>query len=282
MSEPVATLIRPLRQKRLPAPASGGGAPPSFQSLGWGLVLLALGSVLTGSPHAADRALAGRQARSLSRGLTGVAEAAASRPDRGRLARIDELMQEAIRDGKLPGAVVVVGRGRELFYQKAFGHRAVEPAAEAMTLDTIFDLASLTKVVATTTSIMILVEEGRIRLSDRVASYIPGFARYGKADITVRHLLTHTSGLRPDLDLADVWTGYDIAIARAMEEVAIAKPGAFFIYSDINFFLLGDIVARVSGTTLDRFARSRIFEPLGMRDTMFNPPSSLGVADCSD
>ena len=106
MFEPVATLIRPLRQKRLPAPASGGGAPPSFQSLGWGLVLLALGSVLTGSPHAGERA-AGRQARGLSRGLTRVVEAAASRPDRGRLARIDELIQAAIRDGKLPGG----GRG---------------------------------------------------------------------------------------------------------------------------------------------------------------------------
>ena len=195
--------------------------------------------------------------------------------DRSRLSRIDELVQEAIRRRELPGAVVVVGHGEEIGYQKAFGNRAVEPAPEVMTLNTIFDLASLTKVVATTTSIMILVEEGRIRLTDRVASYIPSFARSGKAEITVRHLLTHTSGLRPDLDLADSWTGYDTAIARATEEVPTAAPGERVVYSDINFFLLGDIVSRVSGMTLDRFAQSRIFEPLGMHDTMFRPSSSL-------
>ena len=184
-------------------------------------------------------------------------------------------MQEAIRRRELPGAVVVVGHGEEIVYQKAFGNRAVEPATEVMTLNTIFDLASLTKVVATTTSIMILVEEGRIRLTDRVASYIPSFARSGKVEITVRDLLTHTSGLRPDLDLADSWTGYDTAIARATEEVPTAAPGERVVYSDINFFLLGDIVSRVSGVTLDRFAQSRIFEPLGMHDTMFRPSSSL-------
>ena len=184
-------------------------------------------------------------------------------------------MQEAIRRRELPGAVVVVGHGEEIVYQKAFGNRAVEPATEVMTLNTIFDLASLTKVVATTTSIMILVEEGRIRLTDRVASYNPSFARSGKVEITVRDLLTHTSGLRPDLDLADSWTGYDTAIARATEEVPTAAPGERVVYSDINFFLLGDIVSRVSGVTLDRFAQSRIFEPLGMHDTMFRPSSSL-------
>ena len=144
-----------------------------------------------------------------------------------------------------------------------------------MTLDTIFDLASLTKVVATTTSVMMLVEQGRIRLSDRVAAYIPGFERYGKGDITIRHLLTHVSGLRPDVDLGELWTGYETAIALAVEEVPTSRPGERFVYSDINFFLLGDIVQRVSGQPLDRFARERIFEPLGMKDTTFNPPASL-------
>ena len=146
-----------------------------------------------------------------------------------------------------------------------------------MTLDTIFDLASLTKVVATTTSVMMLVEEGRIRLSDRVSAYIPGFERYGKADITIRHLLTHVSGLRPDVDLADLWTGYDTAIELAVDEVPTSRPGERFVYSDINFFLLGDIVQRVSGLPLDRFAREHIFEPLGMKDTTFHPPASARV-----
>ena len=192
-----------------------------------------------------------------------------------RLDAIEPLVKEAIADKKLPGAVVLVGRGDRILYQKAIGNRALVPAAEPMTLDTIFDLASLTKVVATTTSVMMLVEQGQIRLNDRVAAYIPGFERYGKGEITVRHLLTHVSGLRPDVDLADLWMGYETAIALAVDEVPTSRPGERFVYSDINFFLLGDIVQRVSKLPLDRFARERIFEPLGMKDTMFNPASSL-------
>src|SRR5205814_4207562 len=113
---------------------------------------------------------------------------------------------------------------------------------------------------------------GRIRMNDRVATFIPGFERYRKADITVRHLLTHTSGLRPDLDLADTWTGSDEAIHLAIEEVPTSPPGERFVYSDINFFLLGDIVRRVSGKPLDQFATAHIFDPLGMKDTTFLPP----------
>ncbi|HEY3382773.1 MAG TPA: exo-beta-N-acetylmuramidase NamZ domain-containing protein [Vicinamibacterales bacterium] len=192
-----------------------------------------------------------------------------------RLALIAGLVNEAIEAKQTPGAVVVVGRGNRVYYQKAFGHRSLQPTVEAMTLDTVFDLASLTKVVATTTSIMMLVEDGRLRLSDRVAAYIPGFERYGKADITIRHLLTHVSGLRPDLDMSMEFASYDEAIARAIEEVPTASPGRRFAYSDINFFLLGEVVHRVSGQSLDQFARTRIFEPLGMRDTMFKPPAAL-------
>jgi uncharacterized protein YbbC (DUF1343 family)/CubicO group peptidase (beta-lactamase class C family) len=144
-----------------------------------------------------------------------------------------------------------------------------------MTLDTIFDMASLTKVVATTTSVMKLVEDGRIRLSDRVSDYIPGFERHNKTNITIRHLMMHTSGLRPDLDLADDWEGYDKAIELAIDEVPTAPPGEHFVYSDINYALLGDIVKRVSGLPLDQFAKHYVFDPLGMRDTMFRPPESL-------
>ena len=195
--------------------------------------------------------------------------------DPARLARIDALVEEAIRAKRLPGAVVLVGRGDAVAYLKAYGHRALVPAVEPMTLDTIFDLASLTKVVATTTSAMILIEEGRLRLSDAVAAFIPGFERYGKGPITIRHLLTHTSGLRPDIDLADPWSGHETAIARAIEEVPASPPGERFVYSDVNFFLLGEVVARVSGRGLDRFCRERIFAPLGMKDTVFSPPASL-------
>jgi uncharacterized protein YbbC (DUF1343 family)/CubicO group peptidase (beta-lactamase class C family) len=195
--------------------------------------------------------------------------------DLQNLELIEPLVQQAITEKKLPGAVILIGRGERTLYQKAIGNRALVPAVEPMTLDTIFDLASLTKVVATTTSVMMLVEEGKIRLNDRVSTFIPGFERYGKAEITIRHLMTHVSGLRPDVDLGDTWSGSETAIAIAVEEVPTAPAGERFVYSDINYFLLGDIVRRVSGQTLDRFTHDRIFEPLGMRNTMFLPPASL-------
>ena len=195
--------------------------------------------------------------------------------DTARLEAIGPLIEEAIKTKQLPGAVVVAGRGEVVFYERAFGHRSIEPSVEAMTLDTVFDVASLTKVVATTTATMLLVEEGKIRLNDRVATFIPGFERYGKGDITVRHLMTHVSGLRPDLDMTLEFNSYDEAIARAIEEVPTSAIGERVVYSDINYFLLGEIVHRASGLPLDQFVVSRIFAPLGMRETMFNPPLSL-------
>ncbi len=219
----------------------------------------------------------------------GIAAAAAAQPaplpvartaaptafDQAVMARVDALVNQAIVDKQMPGVVLLVGRGTRVLYQKAYGQRALVPRSEPMALDTVFDLASVTKVVATATSVMVLVEEGRIRLTDRVATYIPDFGRYGKGNITIRHLLTHVSGLRPDVDLGDPWLGYDKALALAAEEVPTSAPGERFVYSDINYFLLGDIVARVSGMPFDRFARERVFLPLGMTETMFNPPESL-------
>jgi uncharacterized protein YbbC (DUF1343 family)/CubicO group peptidase (beta-lactamase class C family) len=190
-------------------------------------------------------------------------------------AAIAPLVEAAIDRHELPGAVILIGRGDTVLYHHAFGQRAVQPAREPMTEDTIFDLASLTKVVATTTSVMQLVERGQIRLSDPVARFIPEFGRYGKQAIAIRHLLTHTSGLRPDLALEVEFNGADEAIRRAIEEVPTAPPDTRFVYSDINFFLLGEIVARVSGERLDRYARAHTFEPLGMKDTGFLPAASL-------
>ena len=183
--------------------------------------------------------------------------------DTEKLFSVDRLITQAIDDGELPGAVVVGGYGDEIVYQKAFGSRVVSQGQvlEEMTVDTIFDLASLTKVVATTTSIMMLVEMGEIRLRDRVATFIPEFARYGKENVTIHHLLTHMSGLRPDLDLNRSWRGSDVAIQLATEEILLASPGTKFIYSDINFFLLGEIVRRVSEMPLDEFAQTKVFEP---------------------
>ena len=155
--------------------------------------------------------------------------------DDSRFASIADIVTRAIGDRQLPGAVVLIGRGDAVVYSRVFGNRTLVPAAEPMTEDTIFDLASLTKVVATTTSVMKLVEEGKIRLSDPVTTYIPEFARHRKSGITIRHLLTHLSGLRPDLELDVEFTGAEEAIRRAVEEVPIAQPGERFIYSDINF-----------------------------------------------
>jgi uncharacterized protein YbbC (DUF1343 family)/CubicO group peptidase (beta-lactamase class C family) len=187
--------------------------------------------------------------------------------------RIDDLVRDAVAAKQTPGAVVVAGQGDRVLYEKAFGSRALVPAEEPMTVDTVFDMASLTKVVATTTAVMTLIEDGRLRLNDPVAAHIPGFERYGKNAITIRHLLTHVSGLRPDVDLHP-WTGYDAAIELAKDEVPTAAPGEAFVYSDINFFLLGHIVTRITGESLDAYLKRVVFGPLGMKETGFNPPGS--------
>ena len=189
-------------------------------------------------------------------------------------AAIDRAVEEEIRAGHLPGAVVLLGERDRVVYRRAFGARALQPVRLPMTADTIFDLASLTKVLATTTAVMQLIEAGRIALDDRLSRHWPAFGRNGKAGITVRQLLTHTSGLRPDLDLAHPWSGSAAALARIEDERPCAAPGTRFIYSDINFIALGELVGRLGGEPLDRYAARHIFGPLGMRDTYFRPPPS--------
>jgi uncharacterized protein YbbC (DUF1343 family)/CubicO group peptidase (beta-lactamase class C family) len=199
---------------------------------------------------------------------------AGARFDPQRLNRIDRVMADAIAAGETPGAVIAVGDANGAVFTRAYGRRSVEPAAEPMTVDTIFDAASLTKAVATTTAVMMLVESGRLRLGDRIGSVIPGCDRYGKDAITVRHLLTHMSGLRPDLDLSERWQGTEQAMQLACDEVPTSAPDQNFIYSDINFQLLGEIVHRLTGERMDAFARSHMFEPLNMSDTGFLPAAS--------
>ncbi|MEQ1886397.1 MAG: exo-beta-N-acetylmuramidase NamZ domain-containing protein [Bryobacteraceae bacterium] len=187
---------------------------------------------------------------------------------------LDETVDAAVKSGLIPGAVLVVGHQGKIVHRKAYGSRALVPAREAMTVDTIFDIASLTKVVATTPSVMLLVEQGKIRLGDLVTAYLPEF-QGGRTSVTVRDLLTHFSGLRPDLDLEPAWIGYETGIRRALAEKSQTPPGAEFVYSDINFELLAEIVHRVSGQSLDEFARQHVFDPLGMRETTFRPSPSL-------
>jgi uncharacterized protein YbbC (DUF1343 family) len=192
-----------------------------------------------------------------------------------RLARMDQVIQASIEKKELPGAVVLVARHGRVVWHKAYGARAVEPQREAMTADTIFDLASLTKIVATATSIMILIEQGKVRLSDPVVSFIPEMKGGGRDAITIEQLLTHVAGFAPDFDLRERWTGYDEAMKRLYREPLRNQPGARFVYSDINYIALGEVVHRVSGQMLDEFARRNIFMPLGMHDTGFRPDATL-------
>ncbi len=191
------------------------------------------------------------------------------------LAYIDQAVNAEIAKKQLPGAVVLVGRQGKIVYRKAFGNRALEPNVEAMTPDTIFDLASLTKVVATATSIMVLVERGQIRLGDPVSRYIPEFGEMGKKNITVEQLLTHRSGLLPDNAIEDYHQGEAKAWENIWKLAPIAEVGSKFIYSDVNFEVLGELVHRISGKPLNEFAAENIYRPLGMKETGFLPAKNL-------
>ena len=192
-----------------------------------------------------------------------------------RLARLNEVLEASITEEETPGAAVLVARRGRIVYRKSLGHRARLPRQEVMTLDTLFDVASLTKVMATAPSIMILVEEGKVSLTDPVSKYLPRFAQHGKDAINLLQLLTHYSGLRPDLDLDEPWEGYETAIELAFQEKPISPPGEQFIYSDINYIVLAEIVREVSGQTLNEFSDERIFSPLGMTKTRFLPPPQI-------
>jgi uncharacterized protein YbbC (DUF1343 family) len=191
-----------------------------------------------------------------------------------RLAVLDPVINEAIAQQQIPGAVLIVGHDGLVVYRKAYGSRAIEPRREAMTLDTVFDCASMTKVLATTPAIMQLWEQGKFRMSDPVAKYLPEFGQNGKQDITIRQLLVHYSGLAPDLDLTKPWEGKETAYRMAFEAPPVWAPGAAFVYSDINFEVLGALVERLSGESLDQYAEKHVFGPLGMKQTRFLPPPS--------
>jgi uncharacterized protein YbbC (DUF1343 family)/CubicO group peptidase (beta-lactamase class C family) len=191
-----------------------------------------------------------------------------------RLSAVDAVIEQSIHEGTIPGAVLLIGHNGRVVYRKAYGERSLEPRREPMTLDTIFDLASLTKVIATTPAMMQLIERGKVRLNDPVAKYLPEFAQNGKEDITVRQLFTHYSGLEPDLDLKNPWEGKQIAYSMAFAETPQDPPGAKFTYSDINFITLGALIERVSGETLDDYTQRHIFLSLKMLHTRYIPSAA--------
>ena len=194
-----------------------------------------------------------------------------------KLAEIDTAIEEAINQKKTPGGVFWLERKGQI-YSKAFGDKSVEPKRSPTRVNTIYDSASLTKVIATAPAIMLLMERGKILLDAPAHNYLDGFRGGGKESITIRHLMTHTSGLRPGIShtievdgLSIEWTGYDTAIDLAKSEKIQSKPGTRFVYSDINYILLGEIIQQLSGRRLEDFVSEEVFVPLEMNDTYYVP-----------
>jgi uncharacterized protein YbbC (DUF1343 family)/CubicO group peptidase (beta-lactamase class C family) len=196
--------------------------------------------------------------------------------DPERLARIDAAVAKAIADKRAPGAVVLVLRRDRVVFRKAYGDRQVQPTREPMTADTVFDMASLTKPIATATAVMLLIEQGKLRLEDRVAKHLPAFGKHGKDAITVEQLLLHTSGLIADNPVADYAHGKKKAFENICDLKLRSAPGSRFTYSDVGFIVLGELVEKISGQPLDAFCRG-IFAGIGMKDTTFRPGKELAA-----
>jgi uncharacterized protein YbbC (DUF1343 family)/CubicO group peptidase (beta-lactamase class C family) len=191
------------------------------------------------------------------------------------LAALDDVVRDGIASGDVPGAVVLIGRGDEILYHRAFGWRAFVPQVEPMTTDTIFDLASLTKPIGTALAVMSLVERGAIDLEAPLGRYLKEFRKPELRQVTIRRLLTHSAGLPAAPPNASVRRGFPAAARTLADAKLDYAPGTGFQYSDTGFILLGEVVRRVSGRPLDRYLERFLFGPLELRDTMFRPPTRL-------
>ena len=193
--------------------------------------------------------------------------------DAGRAATIDFMLDRAVSQGLIGGGVVLVGSSQGVAYTASRGRVGLSPESSALTERTIFDIASLTKVVATAPAVMKLLEEGRISLLDPLTRWFPEFEGTGREEVTILNLLTHTSGFN------DVSISTDEPLKSAIHKAAIQKitrqPGSRFLYADINFILLSELVQRAAGVTLDRYCLENFYGPLGMGETMFLPPREL-------
>ena len=238
-----------MRSRPLDRPAGAPGIQRGFRGCLLALVLLAWGCQVS-APKPAPKPIA-----------------SVFRPE--KLSAIDGAILQAIASNRCPGGVFWLER-QGTVYAKAYGHRSVEPSPETTTADTIYDAASLTKVLATAPAVSLLIEQGLVDPEKPLAQYLPAFAAHGKESITVRQVLTHTSGLRPGLG-GGAWSGSEKALELACDEKPTHPPDTRFVYSDINFILLGKLVERVSGQPLDAFCEARLYRPLGMRDTGYRP-----------
>ncbi len=205
---------------------------------------------------------------------------------RKKLERVDHAIEKAIDSGEIPGGVVLARQGSELCYQGVFGAACLHPHRHDTRIDTIYDLASLTKVMATTAAVMLLVQEDKLKLDQPVADVLPAFGGRGKAEITLRHLLTHSSGLRPwrayfaDLRERDLRKGESVVgteagraavIDRILRSSVVHNPAEASVYGDLDFIVLGAVVETAAEQGLDEFCRARIYEPLQLEQTHFNP-----------
>jgi len=192
--------------------------------------------------------------------------------DLKKIYAIGAAITEARAEKRLPGGVLWLERN-SVHFTEAYGHAQLQPVHVNARRDTIYDAASLTKVVATTPAILLLHQRGRLNIEDPVKNYIPEFTGGGREAVTVRHLLTHTSGLRPDISV-NGWDGHAECIAKCVAEKLRTTPGTTFKYSDINFQLLDEILRRVTRQRIDVFCEKEIFGPLKMTDTGYNPPAA--------
>lgn len=187
------------------------------------------------------------------------------------LDRIAPLVEQAIRANQLPGAVVLVGRGEQLLYRKAFGFKTYSPSAQPVTVQTVFDLASLTKPLVTATLIVQLAERGQLRLTDTVGQYLPQLKDAQLQKVTLLQLLTHSSGLDSGFDRSEFWQGRQGLEAQLAKLKLKTQPGQQFVYSDIGFILLGLVAEQVTQQSLDQLAQQQIFQPLQMNDSRYLP-----------
>jgi uncharacterized protein YbbC (DUF1343 family)/CubicO group peptidase (beta-lactamase class C family) len=189
--------------------------------------------------------------------------------------QVDKLVQSGIDEGKMPGCVLCVGRHDQILLLKAYGNKRIEPNIEPMTIDTVFDMASITKPVATATSVMKLLEQGKVSLSDKIATILPEFAQNGKESLTILDLLVHRSGLIADNAMKDYEDGPKVAWDRICSLRLVTPVGTAFKYSDVNFIVLGKVVEKLSGVGLDVFAEQNLFAPMGMKQTGYHPNAEL-------
>lgn len=195
--------------------------------------------------------------------------------DAGHLDRIDQIVAAGLAEKNMPGCVVCVGRHGRIVFRRAYGFRQLEPEKQAMTVDTVFDMASITKPVATATSVMQLIERGQVSLRDPVSQHIPEFGQNGKEKVTVGDLLLHEGGLIADNALADYKDGPTVAMEKILALPLAVEPGTKFVYSDVGYIVLAELVRRKTGQNIHEFTRENLFAPLQMTETGYLPREEL-------